>query len=217
MSYTFDPGNTSASITLSNGNLTAAGVAGVNDRLAIGTVFETAGLWYWETTINVGPGAGGSDGFMTIGAAYSGFPTEGLYLGTSVGYYPLDGAGIINGVGLGFVESATTGSVVCVALDLTHKKMWVRVNGGNWNNDVIGSQNPATNTGGWDVSGVSGISSTGVAAAVAELITEGNQVTANFGATTFAFTPPSGFAGFDGGGPPPPVVSAGAMGVLIVA
>lgn len=53
----------------------------------------------------------------------------------------------------GGVKQATypaivSGDNIGVALDRTNGKIWFRKNGGNWNNAAIGSQNPATNTGG---------------------------------------------------------------------
>lgn len=42
-----------------------------------------------------------------------------------------------------------SGNIIDVAVDPTNNAWWVRVNGGNWNNNV--SANPATNTGGYSL------------------------------------------------------------------
>ena len=87
------------------------------------------------------------------------------------------------------------GSVVGVAIDLDNRKAWFRVApSGNWNS--IGTDNPATNTGGATVpagtmvpfvtfGGVGGVAN--------------NVITANFGASAFTGVAPSGFTSWPGG------------------
>lgn len=48
----------------------------------------------------------------------------------------------------------TNGDVIDIAIDRVNHKCWWRVNGGNWNNNP--SDNPATNSGGFDISSLSG-------------------------------------------------------------
>lgn len=72
-------------------------------------------------------------------------------------------------------------------------EFWVRLNGGDWNGNP--SADPATDVG--------GISLAGVGSATMYPIVQGSQntVVANFGASGFAGTPPSGFtAGWPAGG-----------------
>jgi hypothetical protein len=50
---------------------------------------------------------------------------------------------------------AGLGGVECIAVDFTNSKIWFRKGAtGNWNNDVIANQNPATGTGGYSLSGL---------------------------------------------------------------
>ena len=62
--------------------------------------------------------------------------------------------------------------------------IWIRKNNGNWNNDP--SANPTTNTGGYTLTGI------GVPV-VPFGVADNNGVLFNFGASSFAQTPPSGF------------------------
>ncbi len=49
------------------------------------------------------------------------------------------------------------GDTVAIEWDSTHTKVWMQSSSnGLWNNDVIGNQNPATNTGGFSVSTIAG-------------------------------------------------------------
>ena len=106
---------------------------------------------------NVCPGAG-NPFFQSIGVGatsmnYQGNP-YGAYPGNdnkSVGF-SMDGNFYFNG---SIVASAlptwTTGDLIDVAIDLSNNKIWIRVNGGNWNNDI--SQNPATGNGSLGITG----------------------------------------------------------------
>lgn len=67
---------------------------------------------------------------------------------TSVAYNPNTGVVTINASTLSTIQTATTGDVIGVAFDIGASKIWIRTNTGNWNNAAIGSQNPATGTGG---------------------------------------------------------------------
>jgi hypothetical protein len=81
-----------------------------------------------------------------------------------------------------------------IALDITHTKIWVYDGrSGLWNNDVIANQNPASNTG--------GVTYTTTGALFPAWSNNNNNtpglngsVTANFGATSFVYTMPSGFS-----------------------
>jgi len=85
---------------------------------------------------------------------------------------------------------------LCFALDLDNKKIWGRVGTtGNWNNDVIANQNPASNTGG--VALPSALQSDVCPAANLKALTPTpDSITGVFAAGSFAGTPPSGFSAF---------------------
>jgi hypothetical protein len=83
------------------------------------------------------------------------------------------------------IQTAVAGNIGCVAYDIGNGTIWFRTNGGNWNNS--GTSNPATNTG-----GISLLFGSSVYPAAA-LYDATDQITVNFGATAYAFTPPTGF------------------------
>jgi hypothetical protein len=81
------------------------------------------------------------------------------------------------------------GNVVCVAVDLTAKKIWWRTNGGTWNNDILSNQNPATGAGGFSFSTLNA----GPYFPAIGLNNATEIDAANFGATAYAQPAPSGF------------------------
>lgn len=180
-----------ANVVLSGGNLTAAdnGVTFVNLAGRGDTSVASGQKRYWEVTITSGPPGG-----MGVGIANSSKTwANDSYLGletNSIGYFG-DGNVWYNNASAATLATVAAGDVVCVALDAGNK-IWWRKNGGNWNNS--GTDNPATNTGGVTLAG--GL--TGTVYAGYNVRNEGTtgQLTANFGATAFAFTPPSGFTSF---------------------
>ena len=83
------------------------------------------------------------------GNPYGGFPgNDNQSIGfSSGGEYWFNGA--IQASGL---PTWTSGDTIDVAVDLTNNKVWVRVNGGNWNNNS--GENPVTGTGSLGISGL---------------------------------------------------------------
>jgi hypothetical protein len=184
---TWNPSDKTSAITLSGGNLTASATAGGNQGVR-STRGQLGGKFYFEalcsntTAQNIGPGVVN--------------PTVALstFTGNVVG-----GAAIINSSGAIFVNGSNVGSVgsavsagqtLCFAVDLVNYRLWARINAGNWNNS--GTANPATNTGGLDISAV--FSSSVACHAVFGTTNGSNACTANFGASSFAYTVPSGFS-----------------------
>ena len=114
------------------------------------------------------------------------------YLGAdanAITYYST-GTFSYNGLQAGAVDaSSTVNDVCCVAIDGINQKIWVRINAGNWNANVITSENPATNLGGFACSGVFvtrllvGVSSNNTTM----------SLSLNAGSSAFAQTPPVGF------------------------
>lgn len=84
-------------------------------------------------------------------------------------------------------EAWSTTQNLSFAIDTINNKAWIRNNSGsgNWNNDVIGNQNPATNTG--------GISISGIGTAFGAFNTTDNNNTATLKGTA-VFSIPSGFS-----------------------
>lgn len=187
-------------LTRSNGNLTITG-GDSNSLHAASDTICSAGKVYFETTIvaaNTGP---------AVGVAIAAWPAGGAanYLGDSgsAGYWADSSIGI-NGTWTALTTFGAA-TVVCVAVDLGARKLWFRRGAlGQWN-DNSASHNPATGTGGYDISALSGalrIAFDGFETA--------NSVTLNAGASAFTGTLPSGFVSWNAGNdgislPPPPL------------
>jgi hypothetical protein len=185
---TWNPADKTGGITFSGGNLIASVASGAGGVRS--TTGRSSGKLYFENTWTT-PQPGGTTGcgIATSTASFVSWLTDGTggFL-----YYANGGATYYNGGGSGpNMPSCSSGDVICWAVDLTNKRLWVRLNGGNWNNS--GTANPTTNTGGIDISAVFGstppyamhYNNGGWGATV---------ITANFGASAFAQTVPSGFA-----------------------
>lgn len=155
---------------------------GFNSFRAIASA--SAGKKYWEMTLNV---FGGTAAFVGLANASAVLTT---YVGNTGSYgHWNDGTNFINNGSAGpALATFVVGDTVCIAVDLTAAKIWSRVNGGGWNNDIIANQNPATNTGGTDISTVAG-----PYFAAGTFYNINDQWTGNFGATSYAQAVPSGF------------------------
>jgi hypothetical protein len=185
---TWNSADKSSIITLSNGDLTATAGALSGSNSVRTVAGKSSGKYYCEfSSLVVG-------GNLFIGAANSSLVVEsGGFAGQaadSFGYYSVLGDVFLNSGSIGTVATYTTGSLIDMALDLDNARVWFRKNNGNWNNN--GSANPATNTGGFDISGLDA----GPYFVIWTCGAFGDTITANFGATAFAHTPPSGFGNF---------------------
>jgi hypothetical protein len=180
---TFNPAFKNTNLTLSNGNLTAANNA-TGGFFSVGsTVSESSGLFYCEFTI--GPSPTNS----VVGIVNSSFAVStAIFVGddpNGIGFVS-SGAVKINASTVSTIQTFTNGNVVSMAVDFTHQMIWFRTNAGNWNNS--GTANPATNSGGISFSSVTGPNFPAVTPSAAN-----QTITANFGATSYAESVPSGF------------------------
>lgn len=187
---TWDSSKKSANITLSGGNLTATNSDAINYN-SVGSIasFTTGAKRYWEITIG-GAFTSGANGFGFGNASFTWTPASGtIYLGhsNSAGFWN-DGVYIGTSLVLSWSSGFTSSSVIGIAVDFNNTRAWWRVGAGNWNNS--GTANPATNTGGVDISSVTGALFAGwTSYGVSDV------VTANFGGSAFANAAPSGFTG----------------------
>lgn len=191
MAVTWDPAKTDASITLSNGNLTGTGTVNAL-KTGLATLSRSAGKYYWEVVCNASFTTNDNIGFGNAATAdtYLGFDAN------SIGWIN-DGRVLLNNINIGSVATWASGSILSVAVDMGAKLIWFRVGAGNWNNDVLANQNPATGTGGRSLSTLS-------AGPYFPAMCPGQintQFTADFGATAFAESMPAGFLQW--AGPPP--------------
>jgi hypothetical protein len=175
--------------TLSNGNLTVQSGAG-NPQIIRSTAASPGGKVYFEFVLNTINSSSDSVGLINGAAVLN--SVAGSYSGD---FIRVQAAGdiIISSSSVGGVGSAiTAGQTVCVAVDWIAKRFWARIGSGNWNNS--GTANPATNTGGIDISG---INFSGGAYAMAWPNNSPAKSTTNFGASSFAQTVPSGFSAWN--------------------
>lgn len=181
-----------AHAVLSNGSLTAATDGAATHCVGVATASAGTGVKrYWEAQNNISAatheaGAGLANASQTF--------VDNDFLGNSafsIGAYN-DGAVYKNYSGT-VTQFATVGSFIagqtqCFAT--FGGKLWIRIDNGGWNNDILANQDPANNIGGLDISDL------GTVFPAFDVQNTG-KLTANFGSTNFAFTPPAGFTGFD--------------------
>jgi hypothetical protein len=174
-------------VTISNGGLTALHHNTTTNSGVISTAFESSGKYYFECTVQTSTTASNFLGIMASTWASVFSATQMTTLSTSV---QLGGTSTIysNGGSTGKALGATAvGDVYSFAIDLTADLAWIRRNGGNWNND--GAADPATGVGGVVIAAGSFAPIVRFAAAAAGT----DQVTGNFGQSSFVYTAPSGF------------------------
>lgn len=167
-----------ASLTLSSGDLVATDSGGSDYDAVRATLGKTSGKHYFEVTRgstgNVSIGVATSAHTLSSGTSYIGGQAAswGFY---SQGHFYNNGASAGNPLG-----GYGSGAVISVALDLDAGKLWFAENG-VWSGDPAAGTDPA----------FSGITGTIFPAFSADA---GASGTANFGASAFSYTPPSGFS-----------------------
>jgi len=184
---TWNPGDKSSYITLSNGNLTAT-ASSSGWRSVRCNISKNSGKHYFEITATSIKGS--YDGQLALFGIADIMMSVDNYVGSSSGagwgwwgndtqkqYYH---AGSASSATVGIVD----GDIVMIAFDVGGSKLWFGKNG-TWNasGDPANGTNPIfTGLDGWSNTYYACLSLQNPAYA-----------TANFGATTFAYTPPSGF------------------------
>ncbi len=179
-SVAWNPADKSAGVTLSNGNLTATVQGSEQARATLG---RSTGKWYFEV-VAVANVAQSGFGFSDLVATVDGGSTQAtefLWFGGGLGWIWL-------GTTWDFtVKTIALSEVGGLAIDLDAGKAWVR-NFAGWSGD------PVAGTGGNSI-GYVAEPVYPVCGAVGGAVD--NDITANFGATAFAYTVPSGFAAWD--------------------
>ncbi len=186
---TFDPTTVSANITLSGGNLTAT-QSGSGQSAAFSNYAMVSGLYYFEFTINSAPSINTMCGVSqitttTVELAGSGGNYFAVYKYSNGDcFVGSTGSPIFTSIG-----AFTSGIVVGVALDLTDNRAWLKVGTGFWNGNS--SATPTSATTGYDISGMVGTN--GLCAIASFNSTSGDSITANFGATSYTYSMPTGY------------------------
>lgn len=187
---TWDP-TTPTAVTLSGGNLVATntGTTSVDQGVRVATTAgKVTGKYYFEVTWTTVNQAGGNVGVGvgTPASTYTGMGNGGT---TGIHHY-LGGSTYSNGSQVsGGTGGWTQGQISGVAVDLDNRRFWVRASpSGIWNGN--GANNPATNVGGFVIPAGTMVPfcTFGGSGGVAN-----NALTANFGASAFSGTAPSGY------------------------
>lgn len=164
---TFNPSEKSASVTLSNGNLTASGS---NKTDAWGNMGKSSGKWYWEYAPNTV--------FASVGITITGQGHD-VYIGENSAGWGYRGSsssimqdGTTRQSGL---ASYGAGDIIGIALNMTDNQVSF------YKNNALQGIAQAIDAGTW-YPAVSGVNGGGAW-----------STTANFGASALTYTPPSGF------------------------
>ena len=178
--------------TLSN-NVTISNSTGASIGASLSTTNSSAAPAQSYFEITLGSGISSANTLVGIGNAsvsLTNFPGVDL---NSVGWQWNTGNIFINNThsNTNFVTGVAN-DVIAFAVDFTNNKLWVKnvTHSGGWNNDVIANQNPATNTGGYDISGLSG-GPYFIMASVGAV--NGEKLTLNAGTSAFIGGFPTGF------------------------
>ena len=195
--WAFDPTYTSNLVDLSNGNNTAVD-NGAGFANALGTIQldNTSGNYYYMFSILVDY-ASNNGSFIGIASRSANINDSNYYIGADTnsagfkynGEYWYDGGG--QG---GSLPTWGTGDVVDIAVDQDDSFIWIRVNGGDWNNDP--TANPGNYTGGLSTYALSGpwypaVSIYGVEGPTQLTIREYAQYTVPTGSANYTFLPAS--------------------------
>lgn len=187
---TWSPTDKDADLSLSAGNLkVTSGSAGGYRNLRSTLYADLGQLKYFEVHL---------DTFIEAVVVAAQNENLGLYPGsTSAGLaYYLGSTGSIftgNATLASGVGGAVLGDTVGVAIRRDDRKAFFRVNGGNWEGNA--AHDPVTNTGGYSLASMLPDSSWHPFA-MAAMFSDAASCTVNFGASPWAFTPPTGFTGF---------------------
>lgn len=176
---TWNPSDKSASVTLSNGNLTAQVPNNCGVRSTAG---KAAGKFYVECTISTG-----SSG-TTIGIAKATATLSANMESDANAWMFYSGAGqkANNNSYVAYGNSYTTGDIIGIAADLDNGKIWWAKNG-TW--QASGDPAAGTNAAYTGLSGTFFLAASNAAAVAQTTI-------CNFGASAFTYAPPAGFAGW---------------------
>jgi hypothetical protein len=148
---TWNPSDKNANITLSSSNSVATNTA-FSWHAVRAVAGKSSGKWAFRVTPTIGVTPEVNIGIGTSSAALSGGA-----IGTdnnAYGYAGGNGSIYKNGAILATYQAYASGQTVDVCADLDNNRLWVRRAGGNWNNS--GTADPATNTGGLDISALAG-------------------------------------------------------------
>ena len=184
---TWNPSDKNASITLSNGNRTGTNNTGGAHAGVRSIASRSTGKYYYEIYANVQT----FTGFSYFGVANS---TASLsnYLGVDANAAIMTGGGgaVCNGASIGTGDGLANTQTMGIAVDFTALKIWFWNNvTARWNGDILANQNPSNGTGGFSIAALAA----GPYFPAMSIYQLNDQFTANFGATAYLNTAPTGF------------------------
>lgn len=149
------------------------------------------GLLYWECSFDVLTSSYVGAGLSIAGKSLIGYVGDDA---GSLGFIS-DGSRFTGGSATTTLSAFSNGDVLCMALDLTHNKVWVRKNNGAWNSAVGGTQDPATNAGG--ISLPAGLIGVDLYPTGSVQKNSSDKITGRFNIAHFSFPVPAGFSAWD--------------------
>jgi hypothetical protein len=189
-SMTFDPAHTGNNLVISDRGLSVkapSSIIGYPSSLTTRAINPNEKVMF-SVTIDVWAPTPDTS---SVGIANHLFNTTTQYLGSdlnSIGFWD-DGLVFVNSNSTsGYPTFEFNGAVIDVAVDRLNNLIWIRVNGGLWNNST--SANPAAATGGVDISYITGIVYPGVSPWYDPTATISGQISIN---TTAKYTVPAEF------------------------
>jgi hypothetical protein len=171
-----------ASCTLSGTPQVTAASSTASATGARSADFESGGLYYIECTATTVGAATDAIGFIN----QSGLLTSSA--STNKLQWARGGTVAANGSTIGTASTYASGNLLCFAVNLTLRQIWVRVGAaGNWNNSAIAD--PVARIGGFSWLTLS----VGPIAPMCQFNSNGDAATFNFGASAFTGSVPSGY------------------------
>ena len=181
----FDTLNKGSAVTLSGSNLIATVSSGTG---AVRGTNRLSGLTYFEMVIGATLSGSARVGICSQSSVFTGL------MGADANSCGYDSGGTvkINNTTITTIMTYTINDRIGVAVDLVKQLIWFRKNNGNWNNDVIGNQNPVGGVGGISLATMTNNSISPVWGGSAT-----SSATAKFATASWVDTAPTGFATVD--------------------
>jgi len=180
----WNPFDQNVNVTLTGGNLTAQVLDNANSVASVrATLSKTTGKSYYEVTVDTGSFVSGNECWIGIANSTQSLGPQAPGGSVNSWAYGCGGSFRYDGAG-GSSSSYDAGSVVMVAVDHDAGKIWFGKNG-------VFSGDPVAGT------GEAFLSVTGavfpIFGSADHPVFSGYKITANFGASSFAYMPPTGF------------------------
>lgn len=157
MAITWSATHKNARVTLSGANLVAtADATGVEEPGRADTPITASQKIYLEIGVTqFDPAPNTLVGFGVAGMGFADNATPGFDSFLTFGCFH-SGAAFLNSIQVASLSAFAQGDRVGLAFNNALRLAWLRTNAGNWNNDILANQNPATNTGGLSYAGMTG-------------------------------------------------------------